>query len=55
MLALAYAQKEDFDTAYKHIASAVKYSGFREDWYKLKFAIEYTKGCLLYTSDAADD
>ena len=33
MLALAYAQKEDFDTAYKHIASAVKYSGFREDWY----------------------
>ena len=53
MLALAYAQKEDFDTAYKHISSAVKYSGFREDWYKLKFAIEYTKGLYLEAQESA--
>ena len=53
LLALAYAQKEDYDLSYSYISLAVRIGGFREDWYKLKFAIEYQKELLQEAQQSA--
>ena len=44
LTALVYATEKDYETAYMYITKAIDISGgFREDWYQLKFAIEYQK------------
>ena len=44
LTALVYATEKDYETAYMYITKAINISGgFREDWYQLKFAIEYQK------------
>tara|TARA_B100001778_G_C18597330_1_gene635458 strand:- start:1429 stop:2673 length:1245 start_codon:yes stop_codon:yes gene_type:complete len=42
--ALIYASEKNYDVAYNYINLAISLStAFREDWYQLKFAIEYNK------------
>ncbi|MEL1236768.1 MAG: hypothetical protein VXA61_08840, partial [Candidatus Neomarinimicrobiota bacterium] len=42
LTALVYATEKQYDIAYNFIIKAINLSGgFREDWYQLKFAIEY--------------
>ncbi|MDC3313626.1 hypothetical protein OAV70_03570 [Gammaproteobacteria bacterium] len=44
LTALVYATEKDYESAYMYITKAIDISGgFREDWYQLKFAIEYQK------------
>lgn len=44
LTALIYASENSFDLAYSYINKAIEISSsFREDWYQLKFAIEYNK------------
>ena len=44
LTALVYATEKDYETAYMYITKAINISGgFRDDWYQLKFAIEYQK------------
>src|SRR6056300_347027 len=44
LTALIYATEENFVVAYSYINKAISIStSFREDWYQLKFAIEYNK------------
>jgi len=44
LAALVYATEKNYETAYTYILKAINLSGgFREDWYQLKFAIEYQK------------
>ncbi len=44
LTALIYATEQDYDLAYDYINLAISLSSsFREDWYQLKFAIEYNK------------
>ncbi len=44
LTALIYASEQNYDVAYNYINLAISLSSaFREDWYQLKFAIEYNK------------
>tara|TARA_B100001564_G_scaffold64258_1_gene50445 strand:- start:522 stop:1751 length:1230 start_codon:yes stop_codon:yes gene_type:complete len=44
LTALIYATEQNYDLAYDYINLAISLSSsFREDWYQLKFAIEYNK------------
>lgn len=44
LTALIYATENNYDVAYDYINLAISLStSFREDWYQLKFAIEYNK------------
>lgn len=44
LTALIYASEKNYDLAYDYINLAISLStSFREDWYQLKFAIEYNK------------
>ena len=44
LTALIYASEKNYDVAYDYINLAISLSSsFREDWYQLKFAIEYNK------------
>ncbi|MAD48037.1 MAG: hypothetical protein CMQ53_01645 [Gammaproteobacteria bacterium] len=44
LVALIYASEQSYDIAYDYIKLAISLSSsFREDWYQLKFAIEYNK------------
>ena len=44
LTALIYATEKNYDVAYDYIILAISLSSsFREDWYQLKFAIEYNK------------
>ena len=46
--ALIFASEKDYDVAYDYINLAISLSStFREDWYQLKFAIEYNKEDFL--------
>ena len=41
---LVYASEKNYDVAYDYINLAISLSSsFREDWFQLKFAIEYNK------------
>lgn len=54
LTALVYATEKDYDTAYEFILKAISLSGgFREDWYQLKFAIEYQNKDYLNAEDSA--
>ena len=44
LTALIYASEKNYDVAYDYINLAISLSSsFREDWFQLKFAIEYNK------------
>ena len=54
LTALIYATDKDFDTAYKYINIAIELStSFKEDWYQLKFAIEYNKEDFIAAEGSA--
>jgi len=54
LTALIYATDKDFDTAYKYINIAIELStSFKEDWYQLKFAIEYNKEDFIAAESSA--
>lgn len=54
LTALIYATDKDFDTAYKYINIAIELSNsFKEDWYQLKFAIEYNKEDFIAAESSA--
>ena len=54
LTALIYATDKDFDTAYKYINIAIDLStSFKEDWYQLKFAIEYNKEDFIAAESSA--
>ena len=54
LLALAYAQQEKFAESYVNIKKAISLNdSFIEDWYRLKFAIEYTKSYYKEAKDTA--
>jgi len=54
LTALIYASEESFDIAYKYINMAIEISSsFREDWYQLKFAIEYNKKDFISAEKSA--
>ena len=54
LTALIYATDKDFDTAYKYINIAIELStSFKEDWYQLKFAIEYKKEDFIAAEGSA--
>ena len=54
LTALIYASEESFDIAYKYINMAIEISSaFREDWYQLKFAIEYNRKDFISAEKSA--
>ena len=54
LLALIYASEQEYDIAYQYILKAISISGgFREDWYQLKFAIEYQNKDFLNAEKSA--
>ena len=54
MTALIYATEQNFDVAYSYINKAISLSSsFREDWYQLKFAIEYNKQDFIAAEGSA--
>ena len=54
LTALVYATEKDYETAYAYITKAINISGgFREDWYQLKFAIEYQKKDYINAESSA--
>ena len=54
LTALIYATEKSFDLAYKYINTAISLSSsFREDWYQLKFAIEYNKNDFISAEESA--
>lgn len=54
LTALIYATDKDFDKAYKYINIAIELStSFKEDWYQLKFAIEYNKEDFIAAEGSA--
>ena len=54
LTALIYATDKDFDTAYKYINIAIELStSLKEDWYQLKFAIEYNKEDFIAAEGSA--
>lgn len=54
LTALVYATEKDYETAYEYITKAINISGgFREDWYQLKFAIEYQKKDYINAESSA--
>jgi Tfp pilus assembly protein PilF len=54
LLALIYATEQEYDIAYQYILKAISISGgFREDWYQLKFAIEYQNKDFLNAEKSA--
>lgn len=56
LLALIYATEQEYDIAYQYILKAISISGgFREDWYQLKFAIEYQNKDFLNAEKSAKE
>jgi predicted Zn-dependent protease len=56
LTALIYATEKSFDLAYKYINTAISLSSsFREDWYQLKFAIEYNKNDFISAEESAKE
>ena len=54
--ALIYASEKDYDVAYDYINLAISLSSaFREDWYQLKFAIEYNREDYLNAEISAKE
>ncbi|MDC0347856.1 hypothetical protein OAN28_01075 [Gammaproteobacteria bacterium] len=54
LTALIYATEENFVVAYSYINKAISLSSsFREDWYQLKFAIEYNKKDFIAAEGSA--
>jgi|TARA_B100001094_G_C18165920_1_gene792044 hypothetical protein len=54
LTALIYATEQNFDVAYSYINKAISLSSsFREDWYQLKFAIEYNKQDFIAAEGSA--
>jgi predicted Zn-dependent protease len=54
LTALVYATEKQYDIAYNFIIKAINLSGgFREDWYQLKFAIEYQNKDYLNAEKSA--
>ena len=54
LTALVYATEKNFDLAYSYINKAIALSSvFREDWYQLKFAIEYNKKDFIAAEGSA--
>ena len=54
LLALIFATEKEYDIAYQYILKAISLSGgFREDWYQLKFAIEYQNKDYLNAEKSA--
>ena len=54
LTALIYATEENFAVAYSYINKAISLSSsFREDWYQLKFAIEYNKKDFIAAEGSA--
>lgn len=54
LTALVYATEKNFDVAYSYINKAISLSSsFREDWYQLKFAIEYNKEDFIAAEGSA--
>ncbi len=56
LTALIYASEQNYDVAYDYINLAISLStSFREDWYQLKFAIEYNKEDYLNAEISAKE
>ena len=54
--ALIYASEKNYDVAYDYINLAISLSSaFREDWYQLKFAIEYNREDYLNAEISAKE
>ena len=54
--ALIYASEKNYDVAYEYINLAISLSSaFREDWYQLKFAIEYNREDFLNAEISAKE
>ena len=54
--ALIYASEKNYDVAYDYINLAISLStAFREDWYQLKFAIEYNREDYLNAEISAKE
>ena len=54
--ALIYASEKNYDVAYDYINLAISLSSaFREDWYQLKFAIEYNREDFLNAEISAKE
>ena len=54
--ALIYASEKNYDIAYEYINLAISLStAFREDWYQLKFAIEYNREDYLNAEISAKE
>ena len=54
--ALIYASEKNYDIAYDYINLAISLSSaFREDWYQLKFAIEYNREDYLNAEISAKE
>ena len=54
--ALIFASEKNYDVAYDYINLAISLSStFREDWYQLKFAIEYNKEDFLNAEISAKE
>ena len=53
---MIYASEKNYDVAYDYINLAISLSSsFREDWYQLKFAIEYNKEDFLNAEISAKE
>ena len=56
LTALIYASEKNYDVAYDYINLAISLSSsFREDWYQLKFAIEYNKEDFIAAEGSAKE